>query len=182
MSEPNLAAARTARRARVITIDHLGVRRLLPHRASILLVDRVELYAPAERRLVAVKNVAQNDPFLEGHFPEFPIYPGVLIIEALAQTSTLLMHLESLIGENTSDDEFQAALRTFSPPYAVLAESRVKHAEPSFPGDQIRMEARCVSNANGVAGFRVRTFSATGEVGSQGRISIAVSADALVAA
>jgi 3-hydroxyacyl-[acyl-carrier-protein] dehydratase len=75
----------------------LDVRRildLLPHRYPFLLVDRVVEFEPG-RRLRALKNVTINEPFFQGHFPGHPVMPGVLIIEALAQASGLLVQLST---------------------------------------------------------------------------------------
>ena len=61
----------------------------LPHRYPMLLVDRITEYE-AGKRIVGIKKVTINEPFFQGHFPEFPVMPGVLIIEALAQTACIL--------------------------------------------------------------------------------------------
>lgn len=72
-------------------IDYLEVRKYLPHRYPFLLVDTVQDYVLNEW-LVATKNVTNNEPFFSGHFPTFPVMPGVLIVEALAQASGILMY------------------------------------------------------------------------------------------
>ena len=73
------------------TIDHLEVRQYLPHRYPFLLVDKVLSYTLGES-IVAIKNVTQNEPFFEGHFPGLPVMPGVLMVEALAQAEGILMY------------------------------------------------------------------------------------------
>ncbi|HLD84797.1 MAG TPA: 3-hydroxyacyl-ACP dehydratase FabZ [Coxiellaceae bacterium] len=73
------------------TIDHLEVRQYLPHRYPFLLVDKVLSYTLGES-IVAIKNVTQNEPFFEGHFPGLPVMPGVLMVEALAQAAGILMY------------------------------------------------------------------------------------------
>lgn len=75
----------------MLSIDHLEVRKYLPHRYPFLLVDTVLDFAP-EKLIVAVKNVTCNEPFFTGHFPQLPVMPGVLIVEALAQASGILMY------------------------------------------------------------------------------------------
>jgi 3-hydroxyacyl-[acyl-carrier-protein] dehydratase len=72
-----------------IAIDINQILKLLPHRYPFLLVDRVLEIEPRQS-ITALKNVTMNEPFFQGHFPDFPVMPGVLIIEALAQTAALL--------------------------------------------------------------------------------------------
>ena len=72
-------------------IDHLEVMKYLPHRYPFLLVDKVNSYTEWET-IEAVKNVTHNEPFFTGHFPTLPVMPGVLMIEALAQASGILMY------------------------------------------------------------------------------------------
>src|SRR6267143_2040227 len=94
------------------TLDINEIRRILPHRYPMLLVDRiVELEA---ERIVGIKNVTANEPFFSGHFPDFPVMPGVLIAEAMAQTAGELVLLVSI-------------------EYA-------KFRKPVVPGNQLRME------------------------------------------
>ena len=76
-----------------IAIDINQILKLLPHRYPFLLVDRVLEITPRES-ITALKNVTMNEPFFQGHFPDFPVMPGVLIIEALAQTAALLTFSE----------------------------------------------------------------------------------------
>jgi 3-hydroxyacyl-[acyl-carrier-protein] dehydratase len=64
------------------------IRRLIPHRYPFLLVDRIDELEPGVRA-VGIKNVTQNEPFFQGHFPDYPVMPGVLIIEALAQVGAV---------------------------------------------------------------------------------------------
>lgn len=72
-------------------IDYLEVRKYLPHRYPFLLVDTVLSYE-SNHSIVALKNVTYNEPFFTGHFPQLPVMPGVLIIEALAQASGILIY------------------------------------------------------------------------------------------
>ena len=73
-----------------MTLDIRDIEKILPHRYPFLLIDRVTELVPGER-LVAYKNVSINEPFFQGHFPDNPVMPGVLIIEALAQAAAILM-------------------------------------------------------------------------------------------
>ncbi|MGH8553192.1 MAG: 3-hydroxyacyl-ACP dehydratase FabZ, partial [Methylococcales bacterium] len=70
-------------------MDILKIREYLPHRYPFLMVDRVLECEPG-KRILAIKNVSHNEPYFQGHFPRKPIMPGVLIMEALAQTTGLL--------------------------------------------------------------------------------------------
>ena len=72
------------------------IKRVIPHRYPFLLVDRV-IECDMESRIVGIKNVTTNEPFFQGHFPEYPVMPGVLIIEALAQVACILAFLQGLM-------------------------------------------------------------------------------------
>lgn len=167
--------------SRGIPLDHAAVRQLLPQRYPVLMIDRVEGYHPAERRLVAVKNVSQNDPFLPGHFPDFPIFPGVLVVESLLQAATILIHLDARFRDGAAEDDVHSFVASFDAPICVLAESRVKHMAPSFPGDQVRLEVSLTGAQDGIHTFKVRALTPSGEVASQGRLSVAESAELLTA-
>src|SRR5882724_965675 len=72
-------------------MEQAEIQSLLPHRYPFLLVDRVQELDP-DRRIVGIKNVSINEPFFQGHFPGRPVMPGVMILEAMAQTAALLAH------------------------------------------------------------------------------------------
>ena len=75
-----------------ITLDVQGIMERLPHRFPFLLIDKITACTPGES-ITAVKNVTINEPFFQGHFPDHPVMPGVLIIEAMAQAGGVLSHL-----------------------------------------------------------------------------------------
>ncbi len=106
--------------------DIFEVLRSLPHRYPFLLVDRVlEIH---EDRLVALKNVTINEPFFQGHFPDHPIMPGVLITEALAQAGGILAYsiLPEFIGR----------------PVYFMGMDKVRFRKPVRPGDQLILKLR----------------------------------------
>lgn len=102
-----------------------AIRELIPHRYPFLLVDRIEELEPGVRA-VGVKNVTQNEPFFQGHFPDYPVMPGVLIIEAMAQVGGVL-----LVGSVEDPD---------SKVVYFMSLDNVKFRRPVKPGDQIRFE------------------------------------------
>ena len=105
------------------------IRRFLPHRYPFLLIDRVIDCVPGET-LTAIKNVSVNEPFFTGHFPETPIMPGVLIIEALAQATGLL-------GFRTMSEEPSSDLL-----YMLVGVDDVRFKRQVVPGDQLMLKAK----------------------------------------
>jgi len=118
--------------------------KLLPHRYPFLLVDRI-LEIETRKRIVGIKNVTFNEPFFHGHFPGRPIMPGVLIVEAMAQTGGVLAFL-SLPEEERDREVFFAGI------------DKVRFRRPVVPGDQIRMELEVVKQRKLVWGFSGKTF------------------------
>jgi 3-hydroxyacyl-[acyl-carrier-protein] dehydratase len=110
------------------TLDIQEIMALLPHRYPFLLIDRVLDYVPGES-LTAVKNVTINEPIFTGHFPNLPIFPGVLILEAMAQATGLL-------GFKTVSERKENELYLF----AGVDEARFK--KPVVPGDQLILEVK----------------------------------------
>jgi len=98
---------------------------ILPHRYPFLLIDRV-IDIVRKKRIVAIKNVTVNEPFFTGHFPNYPIMPGVLIVEAMAQAGGALLLTEIPDRENK--------LMVFT------GIERAKFRRPVLPGDQLRIE------------------------------------------
>ncbi|MBM3810853.1 MAG: 3-hydroxyacyl-ACP dehydratase FabZ [Acidimicrobiia bacterium] len=109
-------------------IDIAGIRRLLPHRYPMLLVDQIVLLE--DDRVVAIKGVTANEPFFQGHFPEYPVMPGVLIVEAMAQAAGVLV-----LGKIPDRENKQVFL-------AGVDAARFRRQV--VPGDLLRMEVKLV--------------------------------------
>jgi len=118
------------------TLDINDIMRILPHRFPFLLIDRVIDVTPRER-IVAIKNVTINEPFFAGHFPNMPIMPGVLIVEAMAQAGGTLLLSEIEDRDNK--------LIVFT------GVERARFRRPVLPGDQLRIEVE-VKSWRGTAG------------------------------
>lgn len=108
-------------------VSRIDVKTLIPHREPFLLVDALVSYTPG-RSLQAVKAVSRAEPWFQGHFPDFPVLPGVLIIEALAQTCAMFMRLEGE-GREASPDDIYVLLRT-----------EVRNTRAVFPGTLLQLE------------------------------------------
>jgi beta-hydroxyacyl-ACP dehydratase FabZ len=116
-------------------LDVNEIRKILPHRYPFLLVDRiVELEAD---RVVGIKNVTVNEPFFTGHFPDFPVMPGVLIVEAMAQTAGVLV-LRSI-----PDRENKLVF--------LVSVDAARFRKPVVPGDQLRLEMKVIKRKGTVA-------------------------------
>jgi len=157
-----------------IAVDGQLVRLLLPQRYPMMMLDRVEAYFPKEKRIIGIKNLSRNEPFLQGHFPEYPIFPGVLIIESLVQTSGCLVNFEHLLEQGTSPERLLEALRTYSSPKMFLAESKIKHTKPIFPGEQILLESQISLKRGDICTFQVCAW-VRGEEATKGTLSMALS-------
>jgi 3-hydroxyacyl-[acyl-carrier-protein] dehydratase len=118
-----------------LPLGAVEIRALIPHRYPFLLVDRVDELEPGVRA-VGIKNVTQNEPFFEGHFPEYPVMPGVLIVEAMAQVGAVgVMAVE----------EYRQKLALFAGIDGVRFRRQV------VPGDVLRMEVE-ISRLKGQIG------------------------------
>ena len=119
------------------SLDINQIKLYLPHRYPMLLVDRV-LDWESGKSITAIKNVSINEEFFKGHFPHKPVMPGVLMIEALAQTAALLSFLTM---EMKPDDN--------SVVYFIGIDG-ARFKRPVEPGDQLKMEVSIVRNARGI--------------------------------
>jgi 3-hydroxyacyl-[acyl-carrier-protein] dehydratase len=116
-------------------LDIDAIREILPHRYPFLLVDRIE-ELDAER-VVGIKNVTVNEPFFAGHFPDYPVMPGVLIIEAMAQVAGVL------VLNGIADRKSKLVL--------LAGVDGAKFRKPVRPGDQLRMEMKVLRSRASMA-------------------------------
>jgi 3-hydroxyacyl-[acyl-carrier-protein] dehydratase len=140
-----------------VSIDINKILKLLPHRYPFLLVDRVLEITPRVS-ITALKNVTMNEPFFQGHFPDFPVMPGVLIIEALAQTAALLTFSEAK-AENAV--------------YYFAGIDGARFKKPVLPGDQLIMTAIFEREKAGIYKFQVKA-TVNGELAAEANITCAV--------
>jgi len=118
-------------------MDVLEIQNLLPHRYPFLLVDRVLEFQEGQS-LVAIKNVTVNEPFFQGHFPEKPVMPGVLILEALAQATGLLAFSSGNRGAERDSL------------YYLVGIDKARFKQPVEPGDQLRLSVDLVKTRRGI--------------------------------
>ncbi len=124
-------------------MDINEIKKILPHRYPFLLVDKV-IECDMDSRIVGIKNVTVNEPFFQGHFPEFPVMPGVLIIEALAQVACIL-------GIKILNKEGQPAV-------FFTGIDKAKFRRPVVPGDQLRLELTKIKQRGTLFRFEGKAF------------------------
>jgi 3-hydroxyacyl-[acyl-carrier-protein] dehydratase len=125
------------------SLDINQIKEYLPHRYPMLLVDRVLDYELG-KSIVAIKNVTANEEYFSGHFPHKPVMPGVLMIEALAQSAALLAFLT--MGKKPDST---------SVVYFVGIDA-ARFKRPVGPGDQLRMEVEIIRSSRGIYKFKAR--------------------------
>ena len=147
-SESTPDTTRHAQPAQPQAMDILEIMSLLPHRYPFLLIDRV-LEVERKQRIVAIKNVSINEPFFQGHFPDYPIMPGVLMVEAIAQAGGAL-----LLSEIPDRD---SKLMVFT------SIENARFRRPVTPGDQLRIEVT-------VLNWRSRAVKMGGNITVDGKL------------
>jgi 3-hydroxyacyl-[acyl-carrier-protein] dehydratase len=125
-------------------LDIKKIMEVLPHRYPFLLVDKVLEMEPG-KRIVTVKNVTINEPFFQGHFPGYPIMPGVLLIEAMAQTWGILVL-------SAEPERVQEKSLLF------IGIDNARFRKPVVPGDQVRFELEAMNLKRSIWRFRGRAF------------------------
>lgn len=125
------------------SLDINQIKEYLPHRYPLLLVDRV-LNWESGKTITAIKNVTINEEFFNGHFPHKPVMPGVMMIEALAQTAALLSFLT--MGQKPDDN----AVVYF------IGIDGARFKRPVEPGDQLKMEVEIIRTARGIWKYKAK--------------------------
>lgn len=118
-------------------MDVVEIQNLLPHRYPFLLVDRVVEFHERQS-LVGIKNVTVNEPFFQGHFPDKPVMPGVLILEALAQATGLLAFRT---GNRSAERDSL---------YYLVGIDKARFKQPVEPGDQLRLSVELIKTRRGI--------------------------------
>ena len=124
-------------------MDINAIKKIMPHRYPFLLVDKI-IECDMDSRIVGIKNVTANESFFQGHFPEFPVMPGVLIIEALAQVACIL-------GIKILDRESPSAV-------FFTGIDKAKFRRPVVPGDQLRLELTKIKQRGTFFRFEGKAF------------------------
>ena len=132
------------------------IREYLPHRYPFLLVDRV-VELELGKSILAYKNVTVNEDFFNGHFPDFPVMPGVLIIEAMAQAAGILGF--KTVGKKPADGSI----------YYFVGTEKLRFKRPVQPGDRLQLEAKVMAEKRGIWKFDCRA-SVDGETVCSGII------------
>ena len=124
-------------------MDIEAIREHLPHRYPFLLVDRV-VDLELGKRIEAYKNLSINEPFFDGHFPDNPVFPGVLLVEAMAQAAGILGFKS--MGKTPADGSI----------YYLVGVDDLRFKRPCVPGDRVHLHAEIVSERRGIWKFAVR--------------------------
>jgi beta-hydroxyacyl-ACP dehydratase FabZ len=122
-----------------LPLNHEDIIKIIPHRYPFLLVDRI-IEMEKNKRVEGIKNVTANEPFFRGHFPNHPIMPGVLIIEAMAQVGGILARL-SVPGAMEKNDVDAIYFMSID---------KVKFRRPVIPGDQLKFEVEALRTGSRV--------------------------------
>ena len=131
-------------------LNSLQIKNYLPHRYPFLLLDKV-IEFHADEKLVALKNVTVNEPFFQGHFPQIPVMPGVLLIEAMAQASAMLGLLSGAGGrDGDPSKQEQAGL------YYLVGVDKSRFRKTVGPGDSLRIESRLLGVKRNIWRFACR--------------------------
>jgi beta-hydroxyacyl-ACP dehydratase FabZ len=144
------------------TLDIQGILGLLPHRYPMLLVDRIDSLEPGVSA-EGIKSVTVNEPFMAGHFPGYPIMPGVLIVDALAQVAGIMMRTAPTLASASAPPGDRVR------PGVLAGIQKMRFLRPVLPGDRLRLQARHVKTFGSIHQVKVdawveNVLVATGEL------------------
>ncbi|SJZ67818.1 3-hydroxyacyl-ACP dehydratase FabZ [Garciella nitratireducens] len=138
-------------------LENKEIQKMIPHRYPFLLIDRI-IEIEEGKKAVGIKNVTANEPFFQGHFPENPIMPGVLMVEALAQVGAVCV---------LSQQEYQGKLAVFA------GVDKLRFKKQVIPGDQLRMEVELISIKRGI-GKAKAVATVENQIAVKGEIMFAI--------
>ena len=147
------------KKAELATADIARVMKLLPHRYPFLLIDRIR-DMDRDESCVGIKNVTINEPFFQGHFPRYPVMPGVLIIEALAQTAG------ALCVHNAGKEDIPQIVY-------FMGIDRVRYRRPVVAGDQVILEGEVIRMRSKIGSLRGRAL-VDGKIACEGEMTFAL--------
>ena len=139
------------------SLDTIGIMKIIPHRHPFLLIDKVEDYVPGEYA-IAYKNFTYDEYFFRGHFPEYPIVPGVITVEALAQAGAVAI---------LSREDFKGKIAVFA------GIDKCKFKQAIVPGDTVRLETR-IAAVKGPVGLGEAVATVNGKVAVQATLKFAI--------
>lgn len=160
------------------SLDSATSLKIMPHDYPFALLDRIRACDIDAGVSLSLKSITLSDPVLNGHFRDYPIYPGVLIIEALAQNCGVLLTLRKLCRELGSCEAVLAFVERSERVHfnqseqIVLADSRIKHIQAVYPADTLMLEARFSLEREGLYVFRVAA-RVDDQLVAQGQITMA---------
>ncbi len=119
------------------------IKKYIPHRYPFLMVDKI-IEIEKEKQVVGVKNVSINENFFQGHFPQYAVMPGVLIIEGMAQTACVFASME--LGKNSESTVY------------FMGIDKAKFRRPVVPGDQLRYELKVIKKRGPIYRFQANAY------------------------
>lgn len=144
-------------------LTNIDIRKIIPHRYPFLLVDKI-IEIDTGKKAVGIKNVTANEPFFQGHFPDYPIMPGVLIVEALAQTAGIAVNAEAAQADGGSGEAKLGVLASID---------EMKFKKQVMPGDTLHLEAEILSSKMGIVKAKVKA-TVDEKVAAEGEIRFAM--------
>lgn len=132
-------------------MDILEIQRYLPHRYPFLLIDKV-LEVEAGSHIKALKNVSYNEPFFQGHFPQKPVMPGVLVIEAMAQAAGILGVKSAKKEMGLPDEPEEDGI------YFFVGIDKARFRKVVVPSDQLILEVKLIKSRRGIWSFDAKAF------------------------